>query len=194
MILPPRRAGKRAHRIGRAIRIARPQGSVETARADSAEIRLRLRDGRIAAIAAGIGVGAVGRRHRQVRAHGKAAIDHPRRAKDRLRAIAEVFRLHILALRIGGQRRTGPAIDIDEIASRRDFERAAAIFLDRLFHELLEDRRAERATEGMQAKPLGLIIADIAARHDVRGEADEPDILGIVGRPGLARHRHRQLT
>ena len=79
------------------------------------------------------------------------------------------------------------------MAARWNLEGGPAVFLDRLLHEGLEDRNAESTTESALAQRARLVIAHVAARDDIGGEADEPHVLGIVGGTGLARNRHRQM-
>ena len=60
-------------------------------------------------------------------------------------------------------------------------------------HELLEDRRREAAAGRALAQRLRLVEADIEADDEVRREADEPGVLLVVGRAGLAGDRPAEL-
>jgi hypothetical protein len=65
--------------------------------------------------------------------------------------------------------------------------------LQRIGHELLEDRRGETAAGRALAHRARLVEADIEADDEVGRVADEPGVLFVVGRAGLAGDRAAEL-
>src|SRR5687768_4314437 len=80
------------------------------------------------------------------------------------------------------------AADFDGLDAARALH-PARVLRDGVFHEASPDRRGELARVSARHDRAGLIEADPHGRHEGRGEPDEPRILVVVGRAGLAAGR-----
>mmetsp|Transcript_27375 Transcript_27375/g.50282 ORF Transcript_27375/g.50282 Transcript_27375/m.50282 type:complete len:415 (+) Transcript_27375:288-1532(+) len=187
-----RRVGRRCVAPKGGCVIARHSSSVKTTGTERAKVRL----GSDHRLLAGRGRDLTGRAARlfkewQVRAHSKATIEG--QPEHRLFAVPEIFRNHICARGAVAQPRARETINLDEPAPLGHVKGTAAIFADRFFHERGKDRATHPPSGRTTPQAARLVIADIAARRDIAGKTHKPDILGVVGRPRLARDRHRQI-
>src|SRR5690606_32034636 len=99
----------------------------------------------------------------------------------------ESFHDHIRIALIGTH--TGLAVDSDDRHALRHAEIHFRRSGQSLLHEGLEHRRCETAARIAAAKRCGRIITHEHADYEIGRETNEPGVLLIVGRTGLASHR-----
>ena len=96
-------------------------------------------------------------------------------------------RMTRLVARLGAL--AGRQIDAHQADAGRHAERHIGLVLQRLHHEVAEDRRDDGPARRLVAERARLVVADIEADGEIGREADEPGVVAIVGGAGLAGER-----
>ena len=170
------------------------RGAADSAPAAPNTIRSSVSSGRLARLGRGaraVAPAAVGRHAWRPAAPGAAA-GRRRRRLDATAAAARpvVPRRRVARCRAGRPRGWGRPGRTWCRAGRLEVERRHA--LQRLLHELDEDRHGGHRAGLALAQRAVVVEADEGADHDLRREADEPGAAEVVGGAGLAAERPAQ--